>query len=259
MEDESLSKRDRKRLNREKKREQELQKENQSSMVKKIAYIVAIILGAFLVWQMLSSGSSDDSSQQQTVALPDQISESANVKGDPNSQIVLIEYSDFQCPACAGYYPVVKQLSEKYADQIAIEYRHFPLRSIHDHAQLAAQAAEAAALQGKFWEMHDKLFENQTIWSELRSPESDFVSYAEEIGLDTDKFRDDLRSDAVKNIVNDSYTNAVTLGLNSTPTFILNGEKLSLPASVDAFSQVIDAALESLPQDEASESAEMTL
>lgn len=164
------------------------------------------------------------------VAIADvEVSElTAHLKGNLESEIKLIEYSDFQCPACSAAAPQVDALVEEYGDKFQFEFRHFPLRSIHPNAQLAAQAAEAAGIQGKFWEMHDKLFENQSEWSQSFNPERYFRSYAKELGLNVDRFRYDLDSDEVKDVVNLQFNEAMELGLPGTPSFVLNGEQIDI-------------------------------
>lgn len=161
-------------------------------------------------------------------------------KGNPDASVVLIEYSDFQCPACGLFFPAVKEVSEQYADDVLVVYRHYPLRSIHEHAQLAGQAAEAAGMQGKFWEMHDMLFERQGEWNSGLGQKATFARYAQELGLDVERFKEDLTSDGARDAVNRGYISAVASGVNSTPTFFLNGEPLDAAPNVDAFAQLID-------------------
>ena len=129
---------------------------------------------------------------------------------------------------CKAAEPAVSNLVEIFGDQFALEYRHFPLRQIHPNAQIAAQAAEAAAIQGKFWEMHDILFEKQAEWSQSFNPERYFRTYAEDIGLNVDRFRFDLESDMVKDRVNTDADEAAALGLPGTPAFVFNGESIDI-------------------------------
>lgn len=152
----------------------------------------------------------------------------AHEKGNTESEIRLVEYSDFQCPACKAAAPAVAELVENFGDQFVLEYRHFPLRSIHPNAQIAAQASEAAAVQGKFWEMHDKLFEMQAEWSQSFNPERFFRTYAEELGMNVDRFRFDLESDEVKDRVNANADEAAALSLPGTPAFVFNGEQVDV-------------------------------
>jgi len=171
------------------------------------------------------------------------ITENDWVKGNPDAPVTLVEYSDFQCPACRSFFPIVKQLTNDFGGQLQFAYRYFPLVSIHRNSLPAARAAEAAGRQGKFWEMHDMLFENQSDWASLPRPKSTFILYAEKIGLDMDKFKKDFESDEVSARVNDSLKDALKLGLNSTPTFIFNGKKISNPRNYNEFKALIQSAI----------------
>jgi protein-disulfide isomerase len=173
----------------------------------------------------------------------DAISQEDWVKGNRGAKVVLIEYSDFQCPACAFYYPLLKKLSEEFGDKLALVYRHFPLISIHPNAKPAAFAAEAAGKQGKFWEMHNLIFENQSEWKDKRKPDEIFTNYAQRLNLNIDQFKTDLASKEIRQKVENAYQNAVRLGLNSTPTFFLNGKKLTNPRNYDDFKNLILQAI----------------
>ncbi len=170
------------------------------------------------------------------------ISPTDNVKGSKDAKIVLVEYSDFQCPACGTYYPLVKQIALDYKDSIAVVSRNFPLRSNHKNAQMASQAAEAAGKQGKYWEMHDFLFERQEKWSELSEVKEIFKGYAKELKLDVKKFEADLTSKAVEQKVEADYQSGIQAQVNSTPTFFLNGKKVS-PRSYQDFRTLIEDSL----------------
>lgn len=159
-------------------------------------------------------------------------------KGSKDSKIILIEYSDFQCPACATYAPMVKQLSQEFGDKILFVYRHFPLPQ-HKNAEPAARAAEAAGKQGKFWEMHDIIFENQKIWSDQKDAESIFVKYAESLFIDISKFKADFDSKETKNKVESDYQSGIRASVNSTPTFFLNGQKIQNPRSYEEFKNTV--------------------
>ncbi len=161
------------------------------------------------------------------------------IRGNGEARAVVVEYSDFQCPACAAYEPVVDRMLEELGDQVVLVYRHYPLTSIHNNAQLAAQAAEAAGLQGKFWEMHDQLFLQQTVWSEVKDPTDMFVEYALDVGLDTDKFLVDLNSDQVKELVAEDLASGNLLGVQGTPTFYVNGKKMPGVRSYNEFLQFV--------------------
>lgn len=195
--------------------------------------LLVVVIGAS---RLANTGSSVD----QPLLSNDTIEEGEWTKGNPEASIELIEYSDFQCPACGLFFPAVKELSEQYADDVLVVYRHYPLRSIHEHAQLAGQAAEAAGMQGKFWEMHDMLFERQSEWSSGLGQKATFARYAQELGLDVERFRADMTSDVARDAVNRGYISAVAAGVNSTPTFFLNGEPVSVAPTVSAFAELID-------------------
>lgn len=157
----------------------------------------------------------------------------ARVKGNPNAALKITEYSDFQCPACGQTYPVLKTLVDEFGDQFELEYKHFPLRQIHPNAQIAAQATEAAGIQGKFWEMHDLLFDMQSEWSTALKPKKIFEGYAADLGLSVAQFASDLDSDAVKEKVNQDAAEAASMRLPGTPSFVSGGEQISLQDFVE--------------------------
>ena len=158
--------------------------------------------------------------------------------------ITMVEYSDYQCPACGVYHPIVERLKEHFGDKLKVEYRDFPL-NIHQYAMLAARAAEAAKSQGKFKAMHDMLFENQNVWSGASNPQSLFEGYAQEIGLDLDQFRNDLNSAEAQRAVIEEKKEGEQLGVNSTPTFFINGEKLvQNPQNFEQFKRLINLYME---------------
>lgn len=167
------------------------------------------------------------------------------VKGNKESKVVLVEYSDFQCPACAAYYFVLKKLFQEFGNDIQFVYRHFPLRRIHPNSQLAAQASEAAGIQGKFWEMHDMIFENQQEWSRKNRDRAEeiFISYAKRLNLDIERFKDDLNSEKVKDKVNSDYQSGIEAKINATPTFFLNGKKIQNPRSYEEFRNIINQVI----------------
>ena len=205
---------------------------NQSRKKKKIKNGVIIGLIVLLVVAFFVSQNSKKINPE-TFANVEVSEPSAHLKGNLESEIKLIEYSDFQCPACSAVAPQVQKLVDDFGDKFQLEYRHFPLRSIHPNAQIAAQAAEAAGIQGKFWEMHDKLFENQAEWSKSFNPKKYLKQYAEEVGINVDRFTFDLESVKVKEIVNAQYKEAETLQLPGTPAFVFNGEKIDVNSFIN--------------------------
>ena len=165
-----------------------------------------------------------------------------------DGRVALIEYSDFECPACGQYQPIIKQLQEMFPDDLQIVYRHYPLTQIHKYADQAARVAEAAGMQGKFWEMHDKLFENQENWSSLSDPTMEFEQYAEEIGLNIEQFKSDINSDFAKGHVSRDRTSGNKLGLRGTPTFFLQGRQIQSPPTFEAFRALIQSVIDSTPE-----------
>lgn len=171
---------------------------------------------------------------------------SNNIFGKLDSKVTLTEFVDFQCEACYGFYPTVKEIKEKYKDRVKFQVKYFPITSGHANALAAAATAQAAAKQDKFWEMHNLLFERQKSW-ENNSPttrDEVFAQYAEEIGLDMDKFRVDIASDETQSVIKADLAEVKRLGGDGTPTFALNGKKIANPKNtVDAISKVLDDEL----------------
>ena len=212
-----------------------------SSGERLVFWLIAFLLIAGSVFAIIYSiiGSNN-------IPLPNELTENDWIKGNPDSEIVLIEYSDFQCPACVAYYKIMKDIMGEFGEYIQFAYRHYPLKPIHPNATLAAQAAEAAGLQGKFWEMHDILFTYQSSWSSLSidQAESEFAKYATDIGLDSKQFLQDLNSKKVEKLVDYEYKSAVEGGLTGTPTFFLNAEKIQNPQNIQEFRTIIREAIE---------------
>ncbi len=161
------------------------------------------------------------------------------VKGDEQAKVTLVEYGDFQCPACATYYFLTKKLVEEVPQGFKIVYRHYPLTTLHKNAFTAARASEAAGAQGKFWEMHDLLYEKQSDWSEEENPKDKFVAYAKELGLDEAKFNEDFEKNEYKDKIEAHMAEATSLGVNATPTFYLNGTKIQ-PTSYEEFKKLVE-------------------
>ncbi len=141
--------------------------------------------------------------------------------GDVNAKVTLVEFGDYQCPHCGHAYPLINRLIADLGDELHFVFRNFPLSEIHPMALPAAIAAEAAALQDKFWEMHNIIFENQT-----RLRNHIFVEFADELKMDAKRFLADSKSRAVEEKVENDFESGVRSGVNGTPSFFLNGEKL---------------------------------
>jgi len=161
-----------------------------------------------------------------------------NIKGNAGAEVRLTKYSDFQCPACAQFSTVVNEVMTAYGNDVAFEYKHFPLIQIHPAAEPAARAAEAAGQQGKFFEFHDLLFANLDEWGRVPNPGPFFVRYAEELELDMRLFNRHQRSTLLRDKVRADLTEARGLGLTSTPTFFLNGERMQFETYPEFIAQI---------------------
>ena len=169
-----------------------------------------------------------------------------HAKGDLNSKIVLIEYGDYQCPGCASYDPLIQAVVDEYKDKISYAFRTY-LLSYHTNAKAAASTAEAAGLQGKYWEMHTLLYSNQSEWESLDINERTtyFAKLASQIGLNQDQYKKDIASESVKEKINFDKALAVKVGLTATPSLYLNGKSVDLTnlKSKEAFKVILDAAI----------------
>jgi protein-disulfide isomerase len=169
-----------------------------------------------------------------------------HVEGQGTSGVTLVEYGDYECPVCGAYYSPLKQIAAEYATQIHFQFRNLPLTSIHPNAFAGARAAEAAALQAKFWQMHDELYANQNQWANSSSPTTFFKQYAQALGLNVSKFENDMNSDQVNNAINGDVAyfqkNGPSWGApvgekEGTPTLILDGKYINLGNVVDTNGQ----------------------
>jgi protein-disulfide isomerase len=192
-----------------------------------IVGLIAVVLFGGAIWYSNISAESNN----EGVTVTD------HIKGNPEATVTLVEYSDFQCPACASFQPVMEQIMNTYGDKIRFEYKHYPL-PIHPYSQQAALAAEAAGQQGKFFEYHDMLFKNQQTWANSAVPATMFVQYATELGLDVEKFRQQQKSSILRDAVKADMAEARELELTSTPTFFLNGEKMEIATFEEFISQI---------------------
>lgn len=173
------------------------------------------------------------------------LSDAGWTKGVTNSKITLVEFADFQCPACRAYHPIVREVLSAYDGELKLIYKHFPLTSIHPNAFAAAKAAEAAGAQGKFFEYHDILYEKQDEWAGLPQLEvwDQFISYAVQLKLGEEKFKTDLENIEFENKIREQQDEGIASGVSSTPTFFLNGKIIKNPRSADEFKELVDKEL----------------
>jgi len=180
---------------------------------------------------------------------------SNHVIGNTSSNVALVEYGDYQCPYCGEFYPVVKQVQTEFSNQMSFQFVNFPLVSLHQNAFAASRAAEAAALQGKFWEMHDLLYQENEVtlanssantWVNASDPTTYFNQYAQQLGLNVTKFKSDYASSQVNDTINADMSKGNALNVQGTPSFFLNGKQIEVGQASTAqpvFEQLIKAAI----------------
>ncbi len=183
------------------------------------------------------SEESNDSTNTDDCDLHVPVSETDRASGPTDAPVTLVEYGDYECPDCFNAEPIVSQLRSRLGDRLRVVFRHFPQNSIHPRASVAAAAAEAAAAQGKFWEMHRALFAHQR---ELL--DTDLVHLALQLGLDIYRFQTALESPAGAKRIRDDFDGAVRSCVKGTPTFFINGRRYRGPAQVEPMLAAIEAA-----------------
>jgi protein-disulfide isomerase len=179
-----------------------------------------------------------------------------------SSKISVIEYGDFECPACGAYFPIMQQLLQAFGSQVDFVFRNFPLYTIHPNASIAAQAAESAGLQGKYWPMHDLLYTDQTNWvndTPSSVVQDYFNGYAQSLGLNVSEFDADINSSKVLNKIQTDVNSGNAAEINHTPTFFINLVQIPNPTSYSDFTSVIQQALDSAGAVNSTSSASVTV
>jgi protein-disulfide isomerase len=208
--------------------------------------VVALMIGIFAL-----SGGKQTEETGTFEGNPREVQADDKVKGSENPKVTIIEYADFECPACANIYQAIKGAEARFADDLQFVFRHFPLTNIHPNANAAHRAAEAAGNQGKFFEMHDLLYENQAAWSAATAGLSTtqaielFEAFAEQLGLDMEQYRADANSTEVFDVILANQASGNQLGIQATPTLFLNGEEIDTPRDSDSFYAQIQEAIDS--------------
>jgi protein-disulfide isomerase len=179
-------------------------------------------------------------SEQIQLAVP--VTNRDHARGPADAAVTLVEYGDYECPHCSRAYPIVNEIRDRLEDDLRFAYRHFPLTEIHPHAEVAAEAAEAAGAQKHFWEMHDMLFENQD-----RLAEPDLVHYARLLGLDVHTFERELIAGTYANRVAEDFLGGVRSGVHGTPTFFINGIRHEGSYDLPVLLGAVLAAADQLP------------
>jgi protein-disulfide isomerase len=206
-----------------------------------IVIVVAVVAAAGIAFYLSrqSSASVSGSGSDTPIAVNPG---GGHIRGKATAPVTLVEFGDYECPSCGYYYPMVEEVLRRYPDKVKLEFHHYPLIQMHAHALAAAMAAEAAGDQGKYWEMHDLLYKNQSQWARNPNPESQFLAYAASLGLDANKFMRSLKSpDVEKRILEDIQRGSVAK-VQGTPSFYINGQALDpLPKGVDDFAAIIES------------------
>lgn len=203
--------------------------------------IIAIVLcSAIVVAALLLRAPRQSSSSQNPTAAgrpatgPQPGANPPRFKGNENAPVTIEEFGDFQCPPCAAMHPELQKLQKEYGERLRVVFRHFPLTSMHPYALDAAQAVEAAGMQGKFWEMHDWMYFQQDKWSPAPNARQMFLQQAQNLGLNVEKFRQDMNSAEVKQRIIQDYNRGVSLGVTGTPTLFINGKQVTSDQMTDA-------------------------
>ncbi|MDQ3093720.1 MAG: DsbA family protein [bacterium] len=211
--------------------------------MKRVVIIVLIVAVAILGLNFLSKSSEDKvNNDPNNKASATQSGIEARSFG--TGPVEVVEYADFQCPGCASFFPVVSQVKEANKDKITFKFKHFPLQTIHPNARAAHRAAQAAANQGKFWELHDLLYQNQTSWNNSTNAAGIFETFAGQIGLDMERYQADVASSDTNSVINADVAEAGTKNVTGTPTFFIDGKEISVQdlQTVEAFTKKIDEA-----------------
>ena len=203
-----------------------------------------IIIIGLIVWGMIAASKKHPTTSEVAIPLPSPVTSADWARGNPNAPVTMVEYGDFQCPACQSYYPVVEQVFAAASSTLRMIFREFPLPQ-HADAIPAAKAAEAAGDQGKFWDMYNLLYSNGSDWDNLPDPTSVFVGYAQSLGLNLTQFNTDMNSTTTAQKISDSVTTGTAAGIDATPTFFINGYRIENPESYDEFIQAIQSAASS--------------
>ena len=212
-------------------------------MDRRFLIIMGIIVVAFLGIFFFGNAKKDTNANESVGSV------SNHSIGGNAKNVELLVYGDFECPACGQFFTIEKQVIDTYQNDIKFTFRHFPIDTIHPNARAAARAAEAAGAQGKFFEMHDLLYQTQSQWTSqvTTNPQSIFEDYAKQLGLDIDKFKTDYAAESTNSTINADKNEGNSKDVSGTPTYYINGQKVdnSQLTTVEGFSKVIQDAIDS--------------
>lgn len=240
-EDRPLTKREKRQLAKQEKLASQEKSENSGKIKKFVLLIVvvaAVIFGGLKLWNWINTPQPDSGSANVLDVKSDDW-----VRGSADAKVTVIEYADFECPACKVYATdVLPRIESDYGGNLRMVFRHFPLPQ-HKNAISASKAAEAAGIQGKFWEMADLLYQKQTDWQDVNNVQDKMLEYAKSLGLNTDQFLSDYGSDVVAQSIKDDEDQAYALRVNATPTFFVNGKKADVNYGYEDLKKAIDSSL----------------
>lgn len=195
-----------------------------------IVAIVAGMIGLFVVFNQSGTSSTADAGKL--------VREDSQKQG--SGSVSMVEFGDYQCPSCGAVNPTIQKIMKDYEGKVTFVFRNFPLETIHKNAMSAAMYAEASAKQNKFWQMHDKLYEKQSEWSDLSDPAPKYLEYAKALGMNADQLKTDAATAEISKLISRDMEDGNALGVSGTPTFFVNGKQIanndynSLKAAIDA-------------------------
>lgn len=213
---------------------------NDTKIILSVSFFSILLIAVFLWLSQPPKSANTNKSAQLTELLQ---KNPGQTRGNPQAKVQLVEFADIQCPACATYAPDIDKFVTDYAQEISYVYKHYPLPQ-HLNAIISAQAAQAAGLQGKFFELQSLLFAKQSNWSGQTDPMSMFLNYAKQVNLDLTKFQSDINSQPVKDAITNDTADGNTLGVDSTPTVLINGVPFNLAPNYANLKKEVDKMLQ---------------
>ncbi len=229
-----MNKRDQQRQRREQKQRDAQKSEGTRKLLSRFGlYFVVPVLTLIVVYTLMN---------QAPTYSPIEVADNDHVRGDRDAPVTIVVYADFQCPACATEHDAMMRLWPEINDDAHLIFRHFPITTTHPNSWTASLYAEAAGRQGRFWEMHDALFQTQQIWSPLRSVEAEFDSYALELNIDIDRLHADMQDESLIEKIRADQRGGNTAGVRGTPAVFIEGRQLSQPTTARIRQAVADAA-----------------
>lgn len=215
------------------------------------AGFIALVIAITAIAAFVSNHPASSTSSNFTATQTSPITSSDHAHGKANAKVTIIEYGDFECPACGAYEPLIEQLYQQYQNQVLFVFRNFPLYQIHPFAMISSEAAEAAGLQGQYWQMHDLLYKEQSQWTANTTLSTSdvitkyFDAYATQLGLNVTQFNSDMNSAAVKDKIQNDLNAGNAAQVNHTPTFFINLVQIQNPNSLQEFENDLNAAIAS--------------